>query len=209
MADKKRVKKSIKQLQRVKTWQLLVLLVLVGFVAATLLRLDNIGMVQLRDAVLSADKAGNETAISNNLVTLQQYSATHMNANTGQFYLQGEYGRASQAAVDAVNTSSNPYGDIYAKADAVCKPQFTHYSQAYFQCFTSEVDKYPPAPNLADRVQLPDTSLYAHSFISPLWYPDFAGLAVLICAVITLMIIARLVSLGILYLLLRQQYKSV
>ena len=58
MADKGRIQKGIKDLQRVKTWQLVVLLVIVGFVAATFLRLNSIGMVQRRDAVITADEKG-------------------------------------------------------------------------------------------------------------------------------------------------------
>lgn len=209
MADSRRVKRSIKQLQRVKTWQLLIMLVLMLFVAAALLRLNNVGMLQLRDAVLSADKSGSETAISNNLATLQRYSASHMNADTGTFYLEGQYKRNSQDIVDAATAASGDGSSVYAKADEVCRPQFTHYSPAYLQCFSSEVDKYPAASMPVDKVQLPDPSLYAHSFISPRWSPDFAGLAVLICAVIIAVIIGRLVSLGILHLLLRRHYKSI
>ena len=67
MADKGRIKESINGLQRVKTWQLIIVLIIVGFVAATFLRLNSIGMVQRRDAVIPADKEGNNDAIINRL----------------------------------------------------------------------------------------------------------------------------------------------
>ena len=58
MANKGKIRHSIQDLQRVKTWQLIILLILVGFVAATFLRLNNIGMVERRAAVMSADQEG-------------------------------------------------------------------------------------------------------------------------------------------------------
>jgi hypothetical protein len=85
VADNRSVKKSIRQLQRIKTWQLLVLLILVLFITATFLRLNNIGMIQRRDAVLAADKVGDLSAIQSRLYDLQRYSATHMNGASGPF----------------------------------------------------------------------------------------------------------------------------
>ena len=68
--DKKQVRRSIHQLQAVKTWQLLVLLTMSILVSATFLRLNNIGMVERRDAVVSADKTGNLEDIQNRLYDL-------------------------------------------------------------------------------------------------------------------------------------------
>jgi len=209
VADKRRVKKSIRQLQRIKTWQLLLLLIVVGFIAATFLRLNNIGMIQRRDAVLAADKAGEESTIQSRLYDLQRYSAAHMNGSTGQFYLEEQYKRDAQAAVDAASNDDNPNGNINAKAEAVCKPQYTVWSQAYVQCFADELAKYPPSPDPAENVKFPDTSLYRYEFVSPLWSPDFAGFSVLVCVVITLMIVVRLVSLGVLRLLLKRHYRGI
>ena len=81
MADKGRIKKNIKDLQRIKTWQLIVLLVIVGFISATFLRLNNIVMVQRREAVITADKEGSQDDIVNRLYDLQRYVSSHMNSN--------------------------------------------------------------------------------------------------------------------------------
>jgi hypothetical protein len=209
VADKRRVKKSIKQLQRIKTWQLLVLLFLMGFVTATFLRLDNIGMAQRREAVLVADKSGDETAIQSRLYDLQRYSASHMNADTGAFYLEGAYKRESQRRVDAAKTYANPNGNIYAKAEGVCKPQFTVWSEAYVQCFAAQLAKYPPSPNPSANVKLPDVSLFRYSYASPLWTPGFSGWSALVCVALVAMIVARLISLGILRLLLKRHYRGI
>lgn len=209
MADKRRVTHSIKQLQRVKTWQLLILLILAGFVAATFLRLNNIGMVDRRQAVLAADKAGDETVMQSRVYDLQRYTAEHMNADTGPFYLENQYRRDAQRAVDAASSDTNPNGNINAKAEAVCRPQFTVWSPAYVQCFTDELAKYPPSPDPAQNVRLPTTELYRYDFAAPDWSPDFAGWSVLVCIAIGIMILVRLVSLGILQLLLKRHYRGI
>lgn len=209
MADNRQVKKSIRQLQRVKTWQLLVLLLLVGFIAATFLRLNNIGMIQRRDAVLAADTTGDRAAIESRLYDLQRYAAEHMNAETGAFYLEQQYRRDAQELVDAAKNDGNPNGNINVKAEAVCKPQYAVWSPAYVQCFTDELAKYPPSPDPAQNVILPSTSLYRHDFADPLWSPDFAGWSVALGVVIMLMIITRLISLGVLRLLLKHHYRGI
>lgn len=209
VTDNRQVKKSIRQLQRIKTWQLLVLLLLVGFIAATFLRLNNIGMVQRRDAVLSADKSGDGEAIEARLYDLQRYVADHMNTQTGAFYLEGQYRRDAQEIVDAAKNDDNPNGNINVKAEAVCKPQYAVWSPAYVQCFTDELAKFPPSPDPTQNVTLPSTSLYRHNFDDPLWSPDFAGWSVAVGLVIVLMIITRLVSLGVLRLLLKHHYRGI
>lgn len=207
--DKRRIRKTIWRLNRVKTWQLLVILVLVAFVAATFLRLNNIGMVQRRAAVLAADQTGDQETMQNRLYDLQRYTAEHMNANTGVFYLEGQYRRDVEKIITAASDDSNPQGNIHVKADEVCRPQFAVWSQAYVQCFTEELAKYPPSEDPAQDVSLPSTSLYRHDFASPLWSLDFAGWSVLVCLVLVIMIILRLLSLGILSLLLKRHYRGI
>ena len=180
-----------------------------GFIAATFLRLDNIGMTQRRDAVLAADKAGDENAIRSRLYDLQRYSSSHMNSDTGVFYLENQYKRDSQKALDAASQYDDPNGNVNVKADAVCKPQYTAWSEAYVQCFADELAKFPPAPNPAEQANLPSSALYRYVFISPLWFPDFAGFSVLVCIAVSVVIVGRLVSLGILRLLLKRHYRGI
>ena len=209
MADKKRVKRSIKQLQRIRTWQLVILLILAGLVAATFLRLNNIGMVERRDAVLAADKAGNLEDVRSRLYDLQRYVSVHMNTTTGSVYLENQYKRDSQKIVQDAGNVTNPNGNIYKKASEACDGHFTLYSQPYFQCYLSELEKYPSAENVPTTVALPKTSLYRHDFLAPAWSPDFAGWSLVACAVLVLLILVRLLSLGILKLMLRRHYRNV
>ena len=210
MADKSRIKQSIKDLQRIKTWQLIVLLVIVGFIAATFLRLNNIGMVQRRDSVISADKEGDANTIINRLYDLQRYVAAHMNTDLGRgVYLEQSYNRDLQNWQETQYGDANPNGNIYLKAQEVCAPKFSRYSYAYLQCTTSELEKYPAAKDPATDTSRPRQEAYIHSFSSPMWSPDFAGWSVLAFGAILLLIVIRFVSLGILQLMLRRHYKQI
>jgi hypothetical protein len=210
VADKRRVERNIRQLQRIKTWQLVILFILACFVSATFLRLNNIGMVERRTAVVSADDSGDATATINRLYDLQRYVSAHMNTDLGKgVYLESSYKRDYQAAIDAAASDNNPNGNIYKKAQEVCAPQFTRYSYAYLQCTTGELAKYPAASDPASSVKEPALNTYLHSYVSPLWSPDFAGWSVLVSIVLAVMIIVRLVALGILRAVLHRHYKSI
>lgn len=210
MADKGRIRQSIKDLQRVKTWQLLILLIIVGFIAATFLRLNNIGMVQRRDAVITADKEGNQDVILNRLYDLQRHVSAHMNTSLGRgVYLEQSYNRDLQNWQQNQYGDANPNGNIYKKAQDVCAPQFSYYSYAYLQCTTNELAKYPAAAEPGSETSRPRQEAYIHAFSSPLWSPDFAGWSVLVCGVIILLIFTRLVSIGILKILLRRGYRRI
>ncbi len=206
--DKRRINKTISVLSTVKTWQLLVLFVLLAFVAATFLRLNNVGMVQRLDAVLAADEQGvNQDDIRARLFDLQRYTNTHMNADTGVFYLAGQYARDTQKVVDQMNESSGGQS-VNAKAEAICKPQFTHYTYAYTECMLNEILKQRVV-DPADAPKKPSPDLYRHSYTAPLFSRDFAGLSVLLCIVVLLVILVRGISLLMLKMLLKRHYRGI
>ncbi len=208
MADKRNIRRGIGWLQRIKTWQLVLILIFACVIAATFLRLNNIGMIERRTAVINADKAVDQDITRARLFDLQRYSAAHMNADSGTVYLAEQYRRDTQAAIEAASAREST-NNINAKADAVCKAQYSGYSQAYVQCFASELAKAPSGADAPDKANLPNPSLYRHDFSSPDWSPDFAGFSVLVCVLITLVIIARLLSLLLLRALLHKHYSSV
>lgn len=216
MANKRQVRKSIKQLQRIKTWQLVVLLLLTGLVAATFLRLNNIGMVERRSAVLAADKHGNVDEIQNRLYDLQRYVNDHMNTDTGRIPLDDQYSRDSKKAKTAAenNGDGSSNGNVYKKAANVCDPigitqGWRWPDPRYISCVDKELSKYPAAAGPAKSIHLPDVNLYYHSFISPVWSPDFAGWSLVVCGLISLMILGRLIGLAILKVLLKRRYTSI
>ncbi len=203
MAENTGIKHGIKRLQSVKTWQLIILLVLFGFLAATFLRLNNIGMIQRREAVLNADQQGDADQIKSRLFDLQRYVTSHMNTNMGTIYLEHQYNRDSQEIINEASGVESANGNIYKKAQDVCAPRFSSYSHAYLQCTVDYLERYGPSGELRSTVKLPKTAAYSHSFASPLWSNDFAGWSVLICILIIVMIVARFIGIIVLKLILK------
>jgi len=208
VADKRNIRRGIGWLQRVRTWQLVLILVVLALITATFLRLNNIGMIERRTAVFSADKTGDQETIRARLFDLQRYTAGHMNADSGTIYLEAQYRRDTQAAIEAASARDSG-NNINQKADQACKAQFGGYSQAYVQCFASELAKYPAGANEPDKANLPNPALYRHDFSSPAWSPDFAGFSLLICVLLTIVIVARLLALALLRALLHRHYARV
>ena len=209
MSDKRQIRKELRQLRRVKTWQLVILLILAGFVTATFLRLNNTGMIERRNAVEGADKAGDAQSTTSRIYDLQRYVAAHMNASSGVFYLQETYNRDVKTAMSG-ETSSAGADSPQANDDAICNPNLqTHgYSVAYQECMLNELTK---AGQVVDpsSLKLPSPALYRYNFISPIWSPDFAGWSLIVCAVLVTLIIGRLISVAVLRYLLRRHYREV
>ena len=209
MSNRREAAHILQRIRHVKTWQLFVILLLMLLVSATFLRLNNIGMVERRNAVLNADKNGNETALRNNLYALQRHASAHMNASSGTVYLEESYKREAMRLVDEAKKSSTVVKDVIEKADAACRAQFPGYSQAYVQCNASEQAKYSGTQTTQSAITFPNPELYRHEYSSPFWSPDFAGWTLLICVLITGVIVIRLIMLGILRLLLHKHYSSI
>lgn len=209
------LKQALARLKRIRLWQLLLILIPLLFVAATLLRLDHLKMVELRDAVLAADAAEDDAAIQSSLVALQEFVVSHIVVNiaeqngvqsiifgTGPFYLEHQYLRAANAAIEAAEAEvvddSNPYGNIYAAVSAICRPLaiqngWAWNSQPYLDCWTSHLAEYPASDNLEINLtaNVPSTELFRHNYASPIWAPTAAGWVILLCILLTLVILVR------------------
>ena len=209
------LKQALARLKRIRLWQLLLILIPLLFVAATLLRLDHLKMVELRDAVLAADAAEDDAAIQSSLVALQEFVVSHIVVNiaeqngvqsiifgTGPFYLEHQYLRAANAAIEAAEAEvvddSNPYGNIYAIVSGICRPLaiqngWAWNSQPYLDCWTSHLAEYPASDNLEINLtaNVPSTELFRHNYASPIWAPTAAGWVILLCILLTLVILVR------------------
>ena len=208
---------------KIKTWQLLVALIPLFFIDATLLRIDHIRMAELRDAVLVADETENDEEITRTLTELKQFVFSNIVVNTvedngvqylafgtGPFYLEHQYIRAANAALDEAEktlaSDNNPHGNIYLMASEVCQPQAIangwSWSDAnYINCMMTEINKHPAADELQDKViaSLPSTELYRKEYASPIWAPSFTGFMILI----TLGVIAVILIRGIIWIIVR------
>lgn len=200
-----------------RAWQLVLVLIPLLFVSATLLRFDHLRMVELRDKVLAADQAGNPVILEQSLIDLQKFTVSHIVVNvietngvqkitfgTGTFYLEQEYLRDANAAIEQAESQyvddSNPNGNIYAAASAVCRPLaiangWAWTNQNYLDCWMNELAKYPAIDHLETNLtaDVPDTELYRRNFASPIWAPSAAGFAILACVIILILIVARII----------------
>lgn len=211
MADIGNTRAKIKRLQRLKTWQLIVLFMMAGFMSATFLRLNNVGMVERRQAVYSADEEGSST-LQSRLYDLQRYVASHMNADPGKIALDKSYQRDNQKQKEAYasQVATTPHADAYTKAEAVCGPRaraqgWRWPDMRYTQCLKEELEKIPGGEAVVKEFQPIPPEPYYHTFVSPVWSPDFAGWSLVVTGVIGLSIIWRSVVMAILRIMLRRQ----
>ena len=210
MTDKRNIQKNIKRLEAIKTWQLIIVLILSLFLSATFLRINNTGMITRRNAIEGADKSGDTIEVTSRIYDIQRYAAAHMNADTGIFYLQYQYNRDVKKAVASESGDSSVGANSpQARADAVCNPnlQIHGYSLAYQNCMLEQLDKEGQVVDPAS-ITLPNPALYRYSFTSSIWSPDFAGASVLVSLLIAAMVLVRLVVWGVLKLLLKRHYRQ-
>ena len=215
---KKDIKLALRKLARVKTWQLLIIFVLLLFIEATFLRFDHIEMTNLKADVAAADESGDDAAINEALNKLQNFARTHTIVNvierngesfvtfgTGPVYLEQQYNRKASEALAAAEakagTDENPNGNVFAKAMDVCKPiaianGWAWNSPGYIECMTGEINKYPTSEKIEDTyaATLPSTALFRYDFASPIWTPTPSGFIAIICLILGAILIIRFFS---------------
>lgn len=206
---------SLKKI-KIHTWQLFLILIPLLFLTATFLRLDHVKMTELRSAVLDADASGDEDKLTGSLSELAEFTRKNIIVNiteenglqkltfgTGPFYLEQTYRRDAEKAIAEAEAKSsddtNPYGNIFASAMNICKPQaisagWAWNSEPYLNCMTSEINKYPASEDLTSQLiaDIPSTELYRKEFSSPIWTFSISGLLILLCLILIAVIFIRL-----------------
>lgn len=213
MVGRSKIRRWLHRVGALKNWQLLVLLLIMTIVSATLLRLNNLGMVERRTAVIAADEKGDKQELRSRIVELQDYISHHMNTSLVRgLYLSKSYERDRDAALAAANSTTNPNSAVYQQASIECRQRFqggvASFRNDYVQCVVEKVGSMAPQSDPTAGLRLPKADAYRVSFVSPLWTPDAAGFAVLLCVVLILAIISRVITVVILRLLLRKHYRS-
>ena len=197
-------RRVLKTLKHVKTWQLLVILLLFVMLAAIFLRLNNIGMMERRDALIEADKTGDVISVQEAARELQNFVAHHMNTSTGRVALQTLYDRDFQKIVEANKLPEVENGD-YQAAMIKCRQSYPRGGTGWAKCVAdsvgvSEVD--------ITTEPLPSPDAYYISYVPARWSSDWAGVSVLICFVLIVMIALRLVIIIILKAILKFKYRT-
>ena len=196
-------------LRQVKSWHLIVLLVVLAAASAFFLRQNSLQMIELRNMVLQADEQNGDipTALNN----LQAHVATHMNASMGDrgIYLEHSYQRAYDAAVQKAASSGSASAATYQQADKDCQGLFdkTKSFPAYIQCVTDKVAATGAAADPIMAIQAPSADLYRFNYSSPAWSPDVAGFTLLATVLVAAILVLRLVLLGVVYALLEWRHQ--
>ena len=214
LRSKATYRRILRSIQRLKTWQLVVLLLLGLLLSATFLRLNNLGMVERRSAVIAADEKGDREVLRASIVELQRYVTGHMNTNLGNgFYLTKTYERDRDAALASANQTTNPNSSVYQQASVECRSRFQggrdSFRNDYVQCVIDRVGSLSPQTDVEKSLNLPKADAYKVNFSSPIWSFDLAGLAVAFCVLVTLVIFGRLALIFLLRMLLRRHYRSI
>lgn len=214
LRDKATYRRILRGVRRLRTWQLVVLLLLGLLVSATFLRLNNLGMVERRSAVIVADEKGDRDALRASIIELQSYVTHHMNTNLESgFFLSKTYERDRDAALAAANQSTNPNSSVYQQASIECRSRFQggreSFRNDYVQCVIERVSALSPQADAEQSLNLPKADAYKVNFSSPVWSLDLAGLSVAFCVLVTGVIFGRLLLILILRMLLRQHYRSI
>lgn len=162
--------------RRIKPWYFLILAIISGVICVFALRSNNEKMIQLREAVYTADKNNGDTETA--LQELQAYVTSHMNtdlsAGSNAVYppiqLKYTYERLVQARSAATGQQNQ---QIYSDAQKHCEQQnSTDFSgRNRVPCIQQYVQSHTV---VSPSESVPD-ALYKFSFVSPRWSPDLAG----------------------------------
>lgn len=208
-----RLRERLRRLRRVKTWQLVVILLMTSIVAVIFLRLNSLNMSELRHAVVQADEAGNKEILKESLLNLQQYVSGHMNTSlSGGFYLAKSYERDKAAAEASQASGANPNSTEYQTASVECQARWRYnlesFRNDYVKCVQDRVAALSAQANPEAKIELPNPELYKVNFASPLWSPDPAGFAVLLSLIIVVVIIMRATGVVVLRLMLKRHFSE-
>ena len=138
---------------------------------------------------------------------LEKNGTTELVFGTGPFYLEHQYNRLAYAALQKAQelasqiSDNNPNGNVYARANEVCRPQAIKYgwrwnSAQFIACMTGEISKYPVTDYITEQItaSIPNTALFRYDYASPIWSPTFSGFAMLASALLIIIIIIRIIT---------------
>ena len=204
------------KLKNIKTWHLVLVLLLLIFTTATFYRIDNLKVQDLKQQLTTADNEADDVKITSLLNDIKSYATSHtiftatekngttsLVLGTGPIYLEASYNRAAETAIQEAQeraaSTTNPNGNIYAAAMSVCQPLaqkngWKWNSQPYIDCYQTELAKYP-SYDLENFItaNVPSTDLYRYDFASPIWSPTFSGFFALLAIILAIIIIIRII----------------
>lgn len=191
--------------RRIKTWQIIALLILAALSSAYFLRQNNLGMVQLRNGVVIADETGQD--LSQSIEALNQHVFSHMNTQiVRSVELVKTYDRRARAIIEAAVPAPNR--SLYEEAASACAGRGPLFSDVRNQCVIDYINTNNTGFGELPAINLPDKNRFIYSFASPLWTPDMAGLSLLAAVVLLAWLILRILEKVAVALVIRHRQKS-
>lgn len=176
-------------LKRIKTWHMVLVLIALTILSTVLLRINNLNMVEYRDAVIAADESLDMKKVESAAQSLKLFVAAHMNTDTGQIPLQNLYNQAVSEAFSNVNDVDSA---VYAQATESCKSVLAQRGYSgYSACVADSVGV---SESNFNQPNLPNPALYYLSYASPTWSFDPAGVAVAATIVVFSAIVLKLLT---------------
>ena len=184
--------KHAKSARTLQTWQLLGISSVCFLIAIFSLSANNLRAIELRNAVLAADKANAD--VDTALQELRSFTYAHMNTDlsgSGGIYppiqLKYRYERLVEAEKQRVSKKNEV---IYTQAQKQCEAKFSgpSYGQARIACIKEYALK-----NGVETKEIPD-ALYKFAFVAPRWSPDVAGWSLLLGALFALLALVRMAT---------------
>ena len=152
-------------------------------------------MIQLRDAVYSADKDNTNVEVA--LKQLQSYVTSHMNTGLSggnnavypPIQLKYTYDRLVQAESEALAQTNAAF---YTSAQKYCEAQNPtgFFGATRIGC----VENYLTTHDTQHQLQPIPDALYKFSFISPTWSPDLAGWSLVVAALSAVLFVVTFVA---------------
>ncbi len=171
-----------------------IILVLAFLASAALgvysLRQNNLRMLELRDAVFTADRDDGDTGAA--LSSLQIYVVSHMNTRLPKLgkekAIQLKYTYERRLAADKARVSAER-ATISVQGTDYCKSTFPGASFAVRSQCVEEYYAAHPVKSLEIPVEL-----YSYDFVTPFWVPDTAGLSLLATTALFLVLLLKFTS---------------
>jgi hypothetical protein len=190
MANKRRLNYDLRKLKKIRSRYLLILTVFFLALGIYGLRQNNFEMIQLRQAVVTADEQNGD--VEGALKELRGFVHGHMNTDlsTGNvsikppIQLKYRYERLAKTESERVKLANDA---VKKKGEEVCAAQ--HPGGGLNSARVACVAEYMRVNSVKDNGVPPE--LYKFDFISPTWSPDLAGMSLLFALISFSALIAK------------------
>lgn len=190
--SKRYVRKLWKKLKPINTWYFLGAFLIFLGIGTYAIRQNNVRSIELREAVLEADKNGGD--VEGALQDLREHIHAHMNAglssNTLQQPVQLKY-RYERLLEEQQQRVAEQNQELYAAAQMYCERQFGGGSlrDQRVPC----VQQYITERGGEGVQEIPD-DLYKFDFVAPRWSPDVAGWSLLLAGLFLALFLIRFLT---------------